>query len=167
LVPFEDEIRPRTPPSRHIIERNGRGCERTVHNKVTPSTPAPQKRSSQSTRELLNEVEDREQVLSGEVLTLQTRLSYAQRDLWQLQNIVSVGIYRTAPGRHSRACRTFPVLVITSVTVVVSYEARTRVTPLDITFIHSFSLEGRHKLQYDWITLTDRVACSCSKSQTT
>jgi hypothetical protein len=89
LVPFEDEIRPRTPPSRYIIERNGRGCEHTVHSKVTPSTPAPQKRSSQSTRELLNEVEDREQVLSGEVLTLQTRLSYAQRDLWQLQNIVS------------------------------------------------------------------------------
>ena len=58
----------------------------------------------------------------------------------------SVGIYRTAPGRHSRACRTFPVSVITSVTVVVSYEAGTRVTPLDITFIHSFSLEDRHKL---------------------
>ena len=62
------------------------------------------------------------------------------------RRVASVGIYRTAPGRHSRACRTFPVSVITSVTVVVSYEAGTRVTPLDITFIYSFSLEGRHKL---------------------
>ena len=60
--------------------------------------------------------------------------------------LIIVGIYRTAPGRHSKACRTFPVSVITSITVVVSYEARTRVTPLNITFIYSFSLEGRHKL---------------------
>jgi hypothetical protein len=63
-----------------------------------------------------------------------------------LSSSIIVGIYRTAPGRHSRACRTFPVSVIISVTVVVSYEAGTRVTPLDITFIHSFSLEDRHKL---------------------
>jgi hypothetical protein len=59
---------------------------------------------------------------------------------------VIVGICRTAPGRHSRAYRTFPVLVITSITVVVLYKAGTRVTPLDITFIYSFSLEDRHKL---------------------
>jgi hypothetical protein len=57
--------------------------------------------------------------------------------------------------------------VITSVTLGVSYEARTLVHYLDITFVRSFSLEGRHKLQYDWITLTDRVTCSCSKSQNT
>jgi len=59
---------------------------------------------------------------------------------------IPIGIYRTAPGRHFKACRTFPVSVIISVTVVVSYEAGTRVTPLDIIFIYSFSLEDRHKL---------------------
>jgi hypothetical protein len=57
--------------------------------------------------------------------------------------------------------------VITGVTIGVSYEARAGVPHLDITFVRSFSLEGRHKLQYDWITLTDRVTCSCSKSQNT
>jgi hypothetical protein len=39
-------------------------------------------------RELLNEAEERE-VLKGEVLSLQARLSYAQRDNWQYQNLVN------------------------------------------------------------------------------
>jgi hypothetical protein len=36
--------------------------------------------------------------------------------------------------------------VITGVTFGVSYEARPDVPYLDITFVRSFSLEGRHKL---------------------
>jgi hypothetical protein len=40
-------------------------------------------------RELLSDAEEQIETLNGEILSLQTRLSYAQRDNWQYQNIVN------------------------------------------------------------------------------
>jgi hypothetical protein len=75
-------------PSRdYTIERDGRGRERIVR------TSSNRERGShgraRSMRELLNDAEEREEELKGEVLSLQTRLSYAQRDNWQYQNLVN------------------------------------------------------------------------------
>ena len=83
----------------------------------------------------------------------------------QKKRVASVGITvrlrSSVLGHAGVPCFT----AIPGATLGVSYEARAGVFHLDITFVRSFSLEGRHKLQYDWITLTDRVTCSCSKSQ--
>jgi hypothetical protein len=69
------------------IERDGRGHERLV--RTSSYREGGSHGRGRSTRELLNEAEERVEVLNGEVLSLQTRLSYAQRDNWQYQNIVN------------------------------------------------------------------------------
>ena len=76
------------------IERDGRGRERLVRSTSHRGHGGSHGRG-QSTRELLNEAEEREQILNGEIAALQTRLSYAQRDLWQ---------YQTAATEHQQ-CR--------------------------------------------------------------
>jgi chromosome segregation ATPase len=69
------------------IERDSRGRERLVRS--SSHREGGFHGRGKTTRELLNEAEEREQVLNGEVLSLQTQLSYAQRDNWQLQTIVN------------------------------------------------------------------------------
>lgn len=64
------------------IERDSRGHERLVRSK------APRSRA-QSTRELLDEAEEREQILNGEIASLQTRFSCAQRDSLQHQKMAN------------------------------------------------------------------------------
>jgi hypothetical protein len=44
---------------------------------------------ARSMRELLIEAEEREEDLKGELLSLQTRLDYAQRDNWRYQNLAN------------------------------------------------------------------------------
>jgi hypothetical protein len=74
-------------PKDYRIERDGRGRERLV--RTSSHREGGSHSRARSTRELLNEAEEREEVLNGEILSLQTRLSYAQRDNWQYQNIVN------------------------------------------------------------------------------
>jgi len=69
------------------IERDSRGRERLVRS--ASHREGGSHGRGRTTRELLNESEEREQVLNGEILSLQTRLSYAQRDNWQLQTIAN------------------------------------------------------------------------------
>lgn len=71
----------------YTIERDRWGRERLV--RTASNREGGSHGRARSTRELLNEAEEREQVLNGEILSLQTRLSYAQRDNWQYQNIVN------------------------------------------------------------------------------
>lgn len=60
------------------IEQNSRGNLRYV----IPGRSSGRK----SDRQLLAESEEREAALDVQIATLQTRLSYTERDLWQLQN---------------------------------------------------------------------------------
>ena len=69
------------------IERDGRGRERLVRSSSYREGGSHGR--ARSARELLNEAEERIETLNGEILSLQTRLSYAQRDNWQFQNIVN------------------------------------------------------------------------------
>lgn len=69
------------------IERDGRGRERLVRS--SSHREGGSHGRGRSARELLNDAEERIEVLNGEILSLQTRLSYAQRDNWQYQNIVN------------------------------------------------------------------------------
>lgn len=71
----------------YTIERDRWGRERLV--RTASNREGGSHGRARSTRELLNEAEEREQLLNGEILSLQTRLSYAQRDNWQYQNIVN------------------------------------------------------------------------------
>jgi hypothetical protein len=75
---------------RGYIERDPRGRGRIV----LPRSGSYHRTRSQSydgdrrtTRELLDEAEEREAILTAEVASLQTRLSFAQRAEWQLQNL--------------------------------------------------------------------------------
>lgn len=75
---------------RGYVDRDGRGRERIViprsgsyHRTRSQSYDGQRK----STRQLLEEAEERETVLATEVASLQTRLSFAQRAEWQLQNL--------------------------------------------------------------------------------
>lgn len=74
-------------PKNYSIERDGRGRERLV--RTSSNREGGSHGRARSTRELLNEAEEREQRLNDEILSLQTRLSYAQRDSWQYQNIAN------------------------------------------------------------------------------
>jgi DNA repair exonuclease SbcCD ATPase subunit len=65
------------------IERDARGRERLV----IPRSGRAHSHGRKSDRELLNESEEREATLGVEISALQTRLSYAQRDQWQLQQL--------------------------------------------------------------------------------
>jgi hypothetical protein len=69
------------------IERDSRGRERLV--RTSSYHEGGSHRRGKTTGELLNEAEEREQVLNGEILSLETRLSYTQRDNWEYQNIVN------------------------------------------------------------------------------
>lgn len=67
---------------RSYIERDSRG------RLVTVRSPSHHRSSSQgrpTTRELLNDAEEREQILIGEMQALRTQLSFAQRSEWQLE----------------------------------------------------------------------------------
>lgn len=65
------------------VERDSRGRDRLV----IPRSGRSHSHGRLSDRELLNESEEREAALSVEISALQTRLSYAQRDQWQLQQL--------------------------------------------------------------------------------
>ncbi|KAE9380293.1 hypothetical protein N431DRAFT_324432 [Stipitochalara longipes BDJ] len=69
------------------FERDGRGRERLVRS--SSHREGGSHGRARSARELLNDAEERIETLNGEILSLQTRLSYAQRDNWQYQNIVN------------------------------------------------------------------------------
>ncbi|PMD60566.1 uncharacterized protein K444DRAFT_612697 [Hyaloscypha bicolor E] len=84
------------------IERDGRGRERLV--RTSSHREEGSHGRARSTRELLNEAEEREQRLNAEILALQTRLSYAQRDNWQYQNIINERL-RSSSTENSAASR--------------------------------------------------------------
>jgi chromosome segregation ATPase len=65
------------------IERDSRGRERLV----IPRSGRTHSHGRKSDRELLNESEEREAQLRAELSGLQTRLSLAQRDQWELQRL--------------------------------------------------------------------------------
>lgn len=65
------------------LERDARGRERVVIPRLERSRSHDRK----SDRELLIESEEREAALSIEISALQNRLSYAQRDQWQLEQL--------------------------------------------------------------------------------
>ncbi|KAI9054481.1 hypothetical protein LZ554_001639 [Drepanopeziza brunnea f. sp. 'monogermtubi'] len=71
---------------RGYVERDSRGRERLFIGQ-----PSSRYRSSsyghETTQELLDEAEAREQDLTSQVSSLQARLSVAQRDQWHLQNL--------------------------------------------------------------------------------
>jgi len=69
------------------IERDGRGRERLVRS--SSHREGGSHGRGRNARELLSDAEEQIETLNGEILSLQTRLSYAQRDNWQYQNIVN------------------------------------------------------------------------------
>ena len=71
--------------TRTYVERDSRGRERLVVSRGNSRRRSSSQR--RSTRELLNDAEEREQVLIAQVQSLQTRLSFAERNEWQYQNL--------------------------------------------------------------------------------
>ena len=72
--------------ARGYVERDSRGRQRLVIPRSS-SHHRSSSRGRRSTRELLNEAEEREQTLIAQVQSLQTRLSFAERNEWQHQNL--------------------------------------------------------------------------------
>ncbi len=71
------------PAQTAYIERDGRGRERLV----IPKRSRSQSHHRKSDRELLNESEEIEVSLGVELAAMQNRLSMAQRDQWEYQNL--------------------------------------------------------------------------------
>ncbi|KAE8440448.1 hypothetical protein EG329_007604 [Mollisiaceae sp. DMI_Dod_QoI] len=71
---------------RTFIERDSRGRERLVLSR-SGSHHRSSSQGRRPIRDLLDEAETREEALTAEIRSLQSRLSFAQRDQWHLQNL--------------------------------------------------------------------------------